>query len=665
MNRYIDGISLRLILVNAGAGVLFGSVFAYMAYTQIQGQGDADIDALALHSMGRYQEQTKTLAETAVSTLLSYKARADSGEMTLQEAQAAARDHLASITYSGGGYFWAHTWDKATPQSITMVSHPKRALEGKEIGKLPYSSGEQKGEVILGRPVDASGNPITSGQALPLFQMMNKVVEGSGSGFVHYTWPRKGATAYLPKISYVQAIPEWNWVVGTGLYVDDVQAVVQEMRTAVTDRVVVSSQRMLIMAVLMVAGSTLVAMLLGMWLRRRIGVVIDRLKDIAEGDADLTQRLTVEEGDSLGELSSWFNTFLERLQHMLRSVADSSGPLGESVVSLDGISTNLAGTTAHIRGQSSSISDTMQAMNQRLSGVASAADQAAGGVATVASANEQMSSNVSGIATSVEALSLNVTTIASAISEMDSAISEVSRSCAETADASRRSAGKADDAMQQMRTLTAAAQRIFKVAQLIEDIADQTNLLALNATIEAASAGEAGRGFAVVANEVKELAKQTASATEEISSQMGSMLGDTESAMVRIQEVTEHSAEVMSLAGMIAAAVEQQTATTNEISGNVNQSAVRAEEISTSLQEMTVGIAEITKNAAEVSQGVQMIATDVKEIAEGSADVTDNVAQFNGAVSQTAANAGEVSTAASGMRSVADRLSHMVAQFTL
>ncbi|CAN0521292.1 unnamed protein product, partial [Laminaria digitata] len=425
-------------------------------------------------------------------------------------------------------------------------------------------------------------------------------------GFVHYTWPRKGATAYLPKISYVQAIPEWNWVVGTGLYVDDVQAVVQEMRTAVTERVVVSSQRMLVMAVLMVAGSTLVAMLLGMWLRRRIGVVIDRLKDIAEGDADLTQRLAVDEGDSLGELSSWFNTFLERLQHMLRSVADSSGPLGESV-----------------------------AMNRRLSGVASAADQAAGGVATVASANEQMSSNVSGIATSVEALSLNVTTIASAISEMDSAISEVSRSCAETADASRRSAGKADDAMQQMRTLTAAAQRIFKVAQ---DIADQTNLLALNATIEAASAGEAGRGFAVVANEVKELAKQTASATEEISSQMGSMLGDTESAMARIQEVTEHSAEVMSLAGMIAAAVEQQTATTNEISGN---------------------------NAAEVSQGVQMIATDVTEIAEGSADVANNVAQFNGAVSQTAANAGEVSTAASGMRSVADQLSHMVAQFTL
>lgn len=660
-----DRISLRLVSVNVVSGIALGAILSVIAYHQISDQGASDVDNLRRHSMQRYQEQTRTLTETAVSALTRYKALADSGDMSVEEAQSLARDHLASLTYSGGGYFWAHTIDVASSGTAVMVSHPKRSLEGRDISNLPYSSGPLKTEVIMGILVDGEGVEIEGGTRRPLFLQMNYVIAQSNAGFVKYLWPRKGQKKNLPKISYVQRLEGWNWVVGTGVYVDDVDTVVAGMAASVQEGLDASANTMLATLGVGIAFVVIAALYMGFWLRRRVGLVTERLRDIAEGDADLTQRLDAHGRDSLGELAGYFNVFVGRIQGMLKSVAASSDPLTASVATLDGISGNLAGTTEQIRGQSGMIAHNMVDMRDHLGGIADSAEAASGAMTTVAAANEQMSAGVRSVSQSVNSLSTNVNSVATAISQMDTSLNEVSRNCAETAEASRRSSGTADEAMAQMGALASGAKKIGKVVALIEDIADRTNLLALNATIEAARAGDAGKGFSVVANEVKELAKQTSGATEEIAEQMNSILRDTDSAVLKIQEVNEHSAHVMSLADMIAAAVEEQTSTTSSISGNLQAVASRAQEISLAVEEVSAGIAEITHNAAEVSSTVHSIATDVTAVAEGSNQAADNVARFDGAVSKTAANAEEVSSAASGMRGVANRLSEMVAQFTV
>ncbi|MCA9553711.1 MAG: cache domain-containing protein [Myxococcales bacterium] len=661
----IDGISARLVAANAFAAAGLSGMFALFAYQQIASLGADDAASLEREIRAQTQQATADLTGAAVSAIGHYRDLEDRGVLTRDEAQAQARAHLARIAYGEGGYFWAHTYDPANPGAVTMVAHPIAALVGKDISQNKYSSGAKQGEVALGYLVDELGHRVQGAEGRPLFQQMNHVVATKGEGHVAYDWPRKGAEAYLPKISHVRLVPGWNWVLGTGVYTDDVDRAVASMTSRVDERVSAALARLLGIMALVVASGILVAVFMGRWLRRRVNLVTERLRDIAEGDGDLTQRLDDSSSDSLGELAQWFNTFVSRIQTMLKGVAESSTPLNGSIQSLNHVSNNLAGTTDQIRTQSHEVMTSMADMRDRLSAVATAAKSAARGVSAVAAANEQLSSNARSVSGSVEGLSSNLNSIAAATEEMNLSLTEVSRRCAESAQASERSSHVAADASARMSTLFEAAKRIGTVVELIEDIADQTSLLALNATIEASSAGEAGRGFAVVANEVKALAKQTASATEVIAQQMSSMLQETDAAVSQIREVTEHAAEVNSLTSMIAAAVEQQSATTLGIAEHVQQSAGRAREISMAVDEMSAGIGELTAQAAQVSGNVDSIAKDVNTAANQAAQAASTVTRFDGALSQTATDATEVSSAASGMSSVASQLTDMVARFTV
>ena len=183
-----------------------------------------------------------------------------------------------------------------------------------------------------------------------------------------------------------------------------------------------------------------------------------------------------------------------------------------------------------------------------------------------------------------------------------------------------------------------SAQEIGKVVDMIKGIAAQTNLLALNATIEAASAGEAGKGFAVVANEVKELAKQTASATEDIRAQVAGMQGNTQQAVKAIDEIVQIINEINSISGNIAAAVEEQTATTNEISKNVGDAARGANEVSRNVQQAALGANEVSKNVQEAVKGVNDIAKNINQLAGGANDVARNAGEAAKGMNDVARN---------------------------
>ena len=293
------------------------------------------------------------------------------------------------------------------------------------------------------------------------------------------------------------------------------------------------------------------------------------LKDIAEGEGDLTRRIELNREDELGELALWFNTFVGRLQETIASVAETTERVGIS---------------------SSMLTSTSSSMTSSAMGTSQEANVAS---------------------TAAETVRSNVESVAAGVEEMSAAIREVAKSAEEAARVGGEAVNMADTTNEAIRRLGERSAEIGNVVKVITSIAEQTNLLALNATIEAASAGDAGKGFAVVANEVKELASETSRATEGIAGIIDGIQSDINASVVSIGEITSTIARINDFQNSIAGAVEEQTATTNEIAASVSAAAGGTGDIAKSI----AGVADVARETSAGAEGTQEAAKDLAGIA--------------------------------------------------
>lgn len=240
--------------------------------------------------------------------------------------------------------------------------------------------------------------------------------------------------------------------------------------------------------------------------------------------------------------------------------------------------------------------------------VAAAAEQLRSGATTMTEIAQKTKSDSTFAATASENVSIGVQTVAASTGEMVAAISEISRSAHQSADMARQTLQKAQQTNNTITQLGVSSQEIGNVIKVISSIAQQTNLLALNATIEAARAGDAGKGFAVVANEVKELAKQTAKATEEITNKIGSIQKDTNGAVAAIGDISEAMDKLNAISGAIAAAVEEQTASTNEVSRVIIESKKGVDSIFNTIKDVSNGAVENAKTSEETLEAAHGLA---------------------------------------------------------
>ncbi len=289
---------------------------------------------------------------------------------------------------------------------------------------------------------------------------------------------------------------------------------------------------------------------------------------------------------------------------------------------LEDMQNKLSNSFSKIIKLSDSLSDSSGLLYKISKEVSIVSDETVEKSNTVASATEELSSNMNNIANTMENTNENINTVAIGTDEMSSSINEIAQNAAKSTDITRNAVTQAESASKQVKELGTAAREIVKVTDTIADISNQTNLLALNATIEAARAGDAGKGFAVVANEIKELAKQTADATEEIAEKLNGVQETSQITTEEIIKITNIINEIDQVVGAIAAAVEEQNSTTIEIAGKTN---------------------DVSKSIVEINENVSQGSFASKQIAEEITDVNTSANEMSNSASQVQHSSEELS----------------------
>ena len=360
----------------------------------------------------------------------------------------------------------------------------------------------------------------------------------------------------------------------------------------------------IIIGIIAVISGQLAGFLIARTIINAITETIDGTKKIAQGD--LTHHININQKDEVGILALSMNTMCKNLQTMFGDISN-------------GINT-LTASSAKLSDVSDKITDNSEVTAEKSN--------------TVSAAAEELSSNMNSVAAATEQATANIQMIVAGTEEMTSTIQEIAGNMAKGSETTNHAVEKAQEVSTKVDELGKAASQINKVTETIADISEQTNLLALNATIEAARAGEAGKGFAVVAGEIKALAQQTAEATTEISDRISSVQTTTDESVKAIEIIVKVINDINEIVTTVAAAIEEQSATTQEISTNVSQAALGIQEVNENVNQASAVTGEVTKDITDVSHLAQETNSESFKIDKGTTELSKLADKLNEMVSR-------------------------------
>ncbi|MCP2053112.1 UNVERIFIED_ORG: methyl-accepting chemotaxis protein [Pseudomonas fluorescens] len=416
------------------------------------------------------RQQTQHVVQTASGVLAYYQNLEKTGVLTREAAQQQALSAVRGLRYDHDDYFWIND---LTPVMIMHAANPK--LDGQNLSAIRDPDG------------------------FAVFNEFVLLAKAKGAGIVNYRWPKPGADAPVEKTSYIQLFEPWGWIIGSGVYVDDVQA---EFNGQVWKASLIGLGIALVMALLVI--------LIARSIVHPLQAAVNAMGNIASGESDLTRTLDTHGRDEVTQLSQHFNSFTAKLRQVVGQLQVCANALGQSSTEL--------GTNA------SQAHDRSQQQSQQMELVATAINEVTYGVQDVAKNAEHAASEMRDAQAQAQQGQVNIDGSLQQIDQLSSTISQ---------------------AVEVIRTLSSESTQIGGVLEVIRSIADQTNLLALNAAIEAARAGEQGRGFAVVADEVRLLAQRTQKSTAEIQVMIERLQGHSEAAVKVISD--SHSASQLTI----------------------------------------------------------------------------------------------------------------------
>ncbi|QYJ99984.1 methyl-accepting chemotaxis protein [Shewanella psychrotolerans] len=499
------------------------------------------------------QDKLTSLADTGERVIAQYYEQAKRGVMSEADAKAAAIAALDGLRYSGNEYFWTINRDGV------LVQH---AFAKKLVGTN-----------VLGMK-DPNG--------VKLFELMVTGTKSSEYALIKYMWNKPNATKPSPKMSVVKRFEPWGWIVGTGIYVDDIN-----------DEKMAFTGEYLLIAVLVWLPVIFLLVIISRSISIPMQQTISAFENIARGEGDLTLRLNESGKDELSIVASSFNAFVTKIQSLILSASTSVSHSGELAEGLAVISAEASTITNNMQSETESVAAAINEMSMVASEVAS---------------NAQLAAESAGNADSEADRTAQV---------VDIAVSKISAL-----------SGELEKTSQVAQGLQVSSSKIGQILDVIVGIAEQTNLLALNAAIEAARAGEAGRGFAVVADEVRTLASRTQDSIQEVNSIIDVIREAIENvnssvltAKKQSLETVEETTQVVDALGVIKASIRQ-------ISDMNIQIATATEQQSAVIAELNMNVTRINDISLENQHKSEQIGSASGEIKTGSSDLETLISSF-------------------------------------